>query len=274
MTIAHTSTNAYGKTYGGSAPEIYERCFVPSIGLPLAKDLVARAALREGDRVLDVACGTGVVSRLAAAAVGRSGSVSGADVNPAMLQQAKLVSSDIQPPIAWYETSAEAMPFPDASFDVVTCQLALMFMTDRVAALREMRRVLVPGGRAFISVPQPSAFFEVMHDGIERHVGAEAASFVRLVFSLNDPNELERLLHHAEFGDVNVQSVSTELRLPPAGEFLWQYIQCTPIGAPIMAMDEGRRAALHHDVVEGWQRWSEERGMKYQQGILVAGVRP
>jgi ubiquinone/menaquinone biosynthesis C-methylase UbiE len=275
MTIAGTPGNVYGKTYGGSAPEIYERFFVPAIGLPLAHDLMEAADVRDGERVLDVACGTGVVSRLAAARVGRTGIVAAVDVNPAMLQQARFSSEGTEPPIAWYETSAEAMPLPDASFDLVTCQLALMFMTDKPAALQEMRRVLVPGGRAFISVPRPTAFFDVMHDAIERHVGSDAAAFVRLVFSLHDPGAFETLLDRAGFEDVDVRSASKELRLPAAEDFLWQYIQCTPIGASIMTMEESRRAALHRDVVEGWRPWAGEKGLTYHQGVLLgSGRRP
>jgi hypothetical protein len=114
-----------------------------------------------------------------------------------------------------------------------------------------------------------------MHDAIERHADAGIASFVRLVFSLNDPAELDRLLAGAGFTDVIVRAVKKELRLPPAGDFLWQYIQCTPIGASIMALDERRRAALHREVVEGWRRWTDGSGMTCEQGILIAsGRRP
>ena len=137
---------AFGKTFGGNAAENYERYFVPAIGRPLATDLVAAAALQAGERVLDVACGTGVVTRLAAEQVGPGGSVAGADLTANMLEVARSAA----PPksgIQWYETSAEAMPLPDHAFDVVFCQLGLQFVADKAAAAREMHRVLVPGGR-------------------------------------------------------------------------------------------------------------------------------
>src|SRR5688500_1218869 len=103
------SQPAFDKTYGESAPENYERYFVPSIGGPLAQDLVQTAALRSGERLLDVACGTGVVTRLAAERVGRSGRVAGVDANAGMLAVARSVTS-ADSGIEWYETSAEAMP--------------------------------------------------------------------------------------------------------------------------------------------------------------------
>jgi ubiquinone/menaquinone biosynthesis C-methylase UbiE len=143
------------EAYGGSAPENYERYFVPVIGTPLATDLIDIATLRPGERVLDVACGTGVVARLAAERVGTTGTVAGIDINPGMLTVARSVT----PPgmsIEWYETSAEAIPLPDEAFEVVLCQLGLQFVSDKLAALREMRRVLAPNGRLVIKVVGPT----------------------------------------------------------------------------------------------------------------------
>ena len=97
-------------------------------------------ALQPGERVLDVACGTGAVTRLAAQRVGTTGTVTGIDLNPGMLAVARSAT----PPemaIEWHQTSAESMPLPDDAFDVVLCQLGLQFMPDKLAALQEMRRV-------------------------------------------------------------------------------------------------------------------------------------
>src|SRR3546814_10148611 len=123
------------------------------------------AALREGERVLDVACGTGVVTRLASEQVGATGAVAGLDVNPGMLAVARAATPEGMS-IEWHEANAEAMPLPDASFDVVLCQLGLQFMPDRQAALREMRRVLVDGGRLAFNVPGPMPrIFAVRSEG-------------------------------------------------------------------------------------------------------------
>ena len=270
MTQTGTSSSVYGKTYGGSAPETYEQCFVPAIGRPLAIDLVETAGIRAGQRVLDVACGTGVVTRLAAERVGPTGHVAGADINAAMLEVARSVSAGGQPSIAWYETAAEAMPLPDASFDVVLCQMGLQFMRDKAAALHEMKRVLAPGGQVFISVPKLMPIFVVMHDAIARHIDPETAAFVHLVFSLGDQAALERLLEGARFDDVTVRTDTKELHLPAAADFLWQYIQCTPLAPSIMAVDEDRRQALERDVVEGWATWADGGGMSYHHDILIA----
>lgn len=273
MTRAAASDSVYGRTYGGSAPEVYQRHFVPAIGLPLATDLVETAGIREGQRVLDVACGTGVVTRLAAERVGATGRVAGADINASMLDVARALAAGARPGIEWYETAAEAMPLPDASFDVVLCQLGLQFMQDKASALREMRRVLVSGGQVFISVPRLMPFFEVMHAAIARHIDPGTASFVQLVFSLGDRKALGRLLEDAGFDEVTVEPATKEIHLPPAADFLWQYVQCTPLAPAVMAAGQNRRDALERDVVEGWRRWTGDGGMTYQQEMLVASAR-
>jgi SAM-dependent methyltransferase len=134
----------------GSAPEVYERELVPAVFGVWAPIVVDLAQPRPGERVLDVACGTGVVARIAAARVGPTGSVLGVDLNPGMLSVARsIVSTDVRSdgPLHWQEASADKLPFPDGSFDVVYCQLGLQFFADRAAALREMRRVLDAEGR-------------------------------------------------------------------------------------------------------------------------------
>ena len=193
-----TTDSVYGKAYGGSAPENYQRYFVPVIGGPFAEDLIAEAALRPGERVLDVACGTGVVARLAAERVGPGGTVAALDLNPAMLSVARSIPST-GAAIRWYETSAESIPLPDDAFDVVLCQLGLQFVADKGAALREMRRVLAPGGR----VLRDHAAAECVLRRARR--GNDAARWQRgrrvrpMVFSLNDPAIIERLFRDAGF---------------------------------------------------------------------------
>src|SRR5689334_8372947 len=143
----------------GSAPELYQRYLVPAVTGQWAADLVERAALQPGERVLDVACGTGVVARLAAARVGPSGRVAALDLNPGMLAVARTLPGEpgegAAAVIEWYEDSALALPFPEASFEVAFCQLGLQFFPDRPQALQEMRRVLVSGGRLALSVFGP-----------------------------------------------------------------------------------------------------------------------
>ena len=272
MTTSTTSRQPFYLAYGGSAPEAYERYFVPAIGGPFAHDLIGEAALRPGERVLDVACGTGVVSRLAAERVGADGSVAGLDLSPAMLGVARTVPAPVAPTIRWYESTAESMPLPDGAFDVVLCQLGLQFIDDKPAALREIHRVAATGGRVLASVPTPTEFFGVLEAASARRIPG-AAEFVRAVFSLNDPSELEQLFRGAGFRDVTVRQYARTLRLPGARDFLWQYVQSTPLAAQLAEADHTLLESLEREVVEGWQPWTTDDGMSYDQGMIVVTAR-
>jgi ubiquinone/menaquinone biosynthesis C-methylase UbiE len=250
---------AFDDAYGANPAENYERFFVPLIGAPLAEDLIEAAALRPGERVLDVACGTGVVTRLAAARVGPDGTVAGADIHPAMLAVARAASDDS---IAWYETSAEAMPLPDESYDVVLCQMGLQFVSNKLAALREMRRVLAPGGRALLNVPGPTPpMFSILADALARHVDPQTGSFMHAVFSLHDAGELRDLMERAGFRDTAVDAETKTLQFPPPEQFLWQYVLSTPLAERLAPLDEERRAALETDVRREWQPFVSDGGM-------------
>src|SRR5262245_56824479 len=121
----------------GSAPETYERELVPAVFGPWAPILAELAHPKPGDRVIDMACGTGIVARLAAARVGTSGVVVGVDLNPGMLNVARsLRPMDNSAPVQWQDASADKLPFSDGSFDVAYCQLGLQFFADRPTALR------------------------------------------------------------------------------------------------------------------------------------------
>ena len=272
MSTATTSRKPFYQTYGGPGPEAYERHFVPAIGGPLAIDLVAAAGLRPGERVLDVACGTGVVARLAAEQVGAGGSVAALDINAAMLGVARTVEAPAEPAIRWYESPAESMPLPHGAFDVVFCQLGLQFIADKVAALREMHRVAAKGGRVLVSVPAPSRFFGVLDDALTRRIPG-AAEFVRMVFSLHDPAQIERFFRDAGFADVRVEPYMKQLRLPPPRDFLWEYVQSTPMAAQIAEADHVLLDALEREVVERWQPWVVDGGLSHEQQIVVARAR-
>ena len=127
----------------GNAAEIYEKHLVPAIFAYWPPALLSLVSPKPGERVLDIACGTGTVARLAAERVGPKGRVVGLDISAGMLTVARSIPSPAGQ-IEWKEADAQLTPFPDGSFDVVTCQLGLQFIPDRAKALREMRRVLIP----------------------------------------------------------------------------------------------------------------------------------
>ncbi len=265
------SQQHFGRGYGSNAAENYERYFVPAIGRPVADDLMSVAELQPGERVLDVGCGTGVVARLAAERTGST--VTGLDLNPGMLEVARSTTPK-EMSIEWCESNAEAMPLPDEAHDVVLCQMSLQFFPNKPAALREMRRVLAPGGRLILNVPgKIPRIFEIIDNALERHIGPQAAVFVRMVFSLHDPDEVRGLISDAGFQDVTVQTLTKALRVPAPEEFLWQYLRATPLAEAVGQMDDERLGALERDVVEQAQGLIEDGGLTIQQGLVVATAR-
>ena len=268
------SPEGFDPAFARSAAEAYESFFVPTIGAPVASDLVRAAELRPGERVLDVACGTGIVARLAAEAVAPGGSVAGLDPNPAMLA----VARESAPPdaaITWWQAPAEAIPFPDGTFDVALCGMGLQFFSDRTGGLREIRRVLKEDGRLLASVPGPEPpVLEIMADALARHVSPESASFVHAVFSLHDGEEIRRLTAEAGFRETHVRSAPKTLHLPAPESFLWGYLRSTPLAAAVAAVDEERRAALEREFCDRCAPFVEEGAMTGPVTMTTLVARP
>ncbi len=251
------------ESYGGAAPRNYERYFVPAVAAPLAIDLVDAASLTPGERLLDLACGTGVVARVAAERLGTA-TIEAADVNPAMIEVAR--SIEASSPISWHRANAEALPFAGAAFDTVLCQMGLQFFSDKLLALSEVRRVMRARGRFLASVPSPiPSLFAILAEQLERHGQQSAAGFVRQVFSLGDA-QLEDLLDRAGFAGISVTASEKVLGLPAPHHFLWQYVTSTPLGAVFADLDDTERRDFARDVVEEW-------GSFVKRGALVLDLR-
>lgn len=186
-----------------SAAEVYEEFFVPALFQQWTGRVADEAGIRPGDRVLDVACGTGVLARRVASRVGPSGSVSGVDINDGMLAVARRQA----PAIEWRKGAAEALPFDDASFDAVVSQFGLMFFADRVKAVREMIRALRRSGRLAVAVWDSldnTPGYAAMTDLLQQLFGGRAADALRAPYALGNPRALTRLFTDAGCANVRI----------------------------------------------------------------------
>lgn len=195
------------------AAHAYEALFVPALFGQWAPKVADAAQVRPGQRALDVACGTGVLARELASRTGAAGRVVGIDPNPGMLAVAK----QLAPAIEWREGVAESLPFPDRSFDAVVSQFGLMFFTDRHQALREMLRVLAPGGRLAVAVwgaldSMPAYASEVAL--LERAAGRPAADALRAPFVLGGRDDLATLFAEAGVAPAEVSTHLGTARFP------------------------------------------------------------
>jgi ubiquinone/menaquinone biosynthesis C-methylase UbiE len=170
--------------------------FVPALVGQFAPKVADAARVVKGERVLDVACGTGVLAREILKRVGPSGRVAGIDTAQGMIA----VAQEIAPDVEWRQGKAESLPFSDGSFDAVVSQFGLMFFMDRAQAIREMLRVLTPSGRLAIAVwntLQNNPAYAVAVELFERIGGKQAAGALRAPFVLGDPDELREMFRDA-----------------------------------------------------------------------------
>lgn len=268
-----TSTPTTFDRYQASPPEIYEQYFVPPIGVPSATALVAAAVLQEGERVLDIACGTGVAARLAAERIGPSGSVKGIDGNASMLEVARS-ATPTDTGIEWHEASADGLPFPDDSFEVALCSLGLQFFADKRAALAEMQRVLATGGRVAVGVPGPAPpMFGELHDVLDEYLGTDVAAFIEAVFSFHDADRMKEMMTTAGFDDPDIRSRQLSLRLPAPADFFWQYMLGTPLAPAVRELDADTRGRLEADVVGRWKPFVENGALRSDVRLLIATAR-
>lgn len=222
------------------AAEVYEAKFVPAIFAEWAPRIAGAAGIGPGQRVLDVACGTGVVARECAR---RGAEVTGLDLNEGMLSVARRIS----PEIDWRQGDASDVPFEDGSFDAVVCQFGLMFFPEREKSLAEQWRVLAPGGRLAVSTwdaIEQIPIYVAMVGLIERHAGGDAAQALRAPFWLGDTTNLTNVFSAAGIADFEIDTHAGTERFASVDEFVEIEIKGSPLAN---AFDDDSYAALLAD---------------------------
>jgi ubiquinone/menaquinone biosynthesis C-methylase UbiE len=255
------------------AAELYEQYVVRHILGPWAAFLVDAACLSNGERVLDVACGTGAVTRIAAERVGPSGKAIGLDLNPGMLAVARSISVPTGAPIEWLQRSALDLGLPDNSVDVVLCQQGLQFFPDKSLALREMHRVLRSGGRLALSVWKDAGIYNrAVGDALARFLSREVAE--RFCASRNVPSadEIRLLATNAGFMGVDVRVSRLDMHLPPLDKFVLRHLASTPVASALAAADEQIRKKVEASVIEQLKDYAGAEGVTYPEEVhLLTG---
>jgi ubiquinone/menaquinone biosynthesis C-methylase UbiE len=229
-------STANDKAFTGSVPGLYESLLVPLIFEVYADDLVARVAPRAPKRLLELAAGTGVVTRRLAAALPAATLVA-TDLNQAMIDEAARLGTPR--PVQWRQADAMALPFDDGAFDAVVCQFGLMFFPDKVQALAEARRVLTPGGVLAFNVwdrLQENEFAAVVEAALGTLYPADPPRFLsRTPYGYFNRAIIEQALGDAGFEasvfeTVSARSRADSPRVPAVG-----YCQGTPLRGEIEA---------------------------------------
>lgn len=221
--------------FGGSIPENYDRYLGPSFFEPFANDLVARLDPQRHRSVLEIACGTGIVTRRLRDRLLAEARLVATDLNPAMLALAQN-KFDSKENVAWGEADAGALAFADNSFDAAVCQFGLMFFPDKEAALRETHRVLGSGGMFLFNVwdsfeQNPAA--RTAHETIASFFDRDPPSFYQTPFGFHDPDLIRQLLRQAGFDEIEISIVRLPCQSRSAAEFAIGLVRGNPVAAAI-----------------------------------------
>ncbi len=269
-TYKHGEEKETGMTKTIQWQQVYEHGLVPAIFGPWATKTVALAVPSKGDSVLDVACGTGIVTRLAAQYVGRHGKVVGLDLNAGMVEVARSLPTPPDTSIDWYVGDALMLPFPHATFHIVFCQGGLQFIPDRLTALHEMFRVLRPAGRLALMVGQHIQYcpgFAIVVDKLAEHVGLQAAALLRVPFCLGDPEELHSLMVEAGFQDIIIRPAVKMIRFPSPAQFVQDVITGSSIAGQV---DESTIAKLIPEISLELQPFLKNDELSFPMGVYFA----
>ena len=220
----------------GSVPENYDRYLGPLFFHAFADDLVARLAVKPGMRVLETACGTGIVTERLVAALRGQGTLVATDLNePMFAHAARRLGAATR--VEWRQADATALPFDDASFDAVVCQFGLMFYPDKARGVREAYRVLKPGGRYLFNVwdrIERNPVARITHETVASFLGGDAPQFYTVPFSLFETASVSGWLRAAGFTDVEAVAVEKTGTSPSATDATVGLIEGNPIHATIM----------------------------------------
>lgn len=237
--------------------EVYDALFVPALFRQWGPIVAETARIRHGDRVLDVACGTGVLACAALDRAGPTGTVVGLDANPDMLSVAQRKSDRID----WREGKAESLPFQDASFDAVVSQFGLMFFDDRPAAVREMMRVLRPNGRLAVAVCDTldhSPGYAALARLLQKLFGQGVADAFRAPFVLGDPDKLRQICAAAGIGDANIAQSNGSVRFASIASLVSTERACVwTLGG---MLDDAQFAKLLEEAEQALKPFSGEDG--------------
>jgi ubiquinone/menaquinone biosynthesis C-methylase UbiE len=240
---------------------------------PAHDRMLAMLALQSGEFVLDVACGTGLVSRRIAAAVGEGGAVVGTDISGQMVDEARRMAANQAIAHARFERAdAEALPFADATFDAAVCGLGLMYVPDPVKALAEMCRLLKPGGRAAAAVwgARGNCGWAEIFPITDARVASDVCP---MFFQLGSQDMLAHAFKAAGFAEVRLERLATTLRYACAEDALAAVFRGGPVALAYSRFDQVTRQAIHAEYLDSIAAYRAGDGYQIPGEFVVAAAR-
>jgi SAM-dependent methyltransferase len=259
--------------FSGSIPEFYDRQLGPVLFEPYAADLAARLPPREGLRVLELACGTGIVTRRLRGALYPSATLVATDLNEPMVAYAREAVGDES--IEWRQAAAQELPFAYGSFDVAVCQFGFMFLPDKVLGFREARRVLAPGGMLLGNVWRSldeNPLLRVIHETLAELFPDDPPRFLETPYGYHDPDRIRADLKQGGWLDVQLEDVRLEGRSPSAADYALGFARGSPLNPELVA----HGADLDHvarTLTEALVPVGGDRPLRAEQAAIVITAR-
>jgi SAM-dependent methyltransferase len=252
--IATTNTFHLSMT----AAEKYQAQKVPAVFGPLARATFAAITLPENAGVLDLACGTGIVTKIVAERLPGIGRIVGTDLNPAMIEVARQTMHDTRHAVEWAVADVSNLPFGDGEFDVAFCQQGLQFFPDEPAALRKIRRVPTPNGQLVLTVWSAiSPLFQAVSGSLRIRVSEAAADQAVHPFAFRDGDVIAALLAGAGFSIANASTLLVQRPLTPARAAIRAEILATPYEMALRKKGNDTIDAIVDDVDIALERYRD-----------------
>jgi ubiquinone/menaquinone biosynthesis C-methylase UbiE len=257
--------------FAGSIPALYDKHKGPVIFEPYAENLVGRVTVPKGGRVLEVACGTGIVTQRLRARLDAGVHIVATDLNEDMIDCAKQKLASATG-IEWRQADASALPFGDGEFDAVVCQFGIMFVPDKQAAMREARRVLKPGGTFLFNVWgtfSQNPFARIAHETIASFFPKDPPNFYLVPFGFNDRPTIQRMLEEAGFEAVKVDDVQLKGKSVSAADFAIGLVEGSPVSLAIRDRGVTAMAPIEAAVAKALARELGDRPVRVPMLAIV-----
>ena len=237
----------------------YDKFLVPRLFIPWGKKLLEKMALQPGERLLDIACGPGTLSRLASEGLGASGYILAADISPAMIAIAKEKTNSPGATIEYVESPAAPLNAPSGAFDVVVCQQGLQFFPEQAEAMQEMKRALKPGGRIGIAVwtgMDQNPLFHIYLTALNAiEAPDEIVKMVPAPFSFGPASKLTELFQQAGFSDLTISTESLPLTFEGGIEQVIESVAATPFSPLIYELPAIQKDAFFSHLRESLKKY-------------------
>src|SRR6266404_7077982 len=250
--------------FAGSIPEAYDRYLGPVLFQPYAEDLAARLKLEENSSVLEVACGTGILTRILRDRLPATAKLVATDLNEPMIQTAakKFRQGEV---VEWRQADASSLPFDDRSFDAVVCQFGIMFVPDKALSAREAHRVLKPGGVFLFNVWDAldhKALGRIAHETITSFFEKDPPTFYQIPFGYHDQDEIKRLLAAAGFRDNRIDVVAKVGGASRAEDVAQGLVNGNPVAVAITERDPSLLPVITNAVADALKKHFGETAVR------------